>query len=103
MTPLYSLVSGEKTWRHENKQTYGDKPGIVIPVPVGNALTSCIQKQNHLNLGIGKHLGKFMCRDEMPVALEILCQMLVSVDLSKLSFWRGSSSLHTYINLISIP
>lgn len=45
MTPLYILVSGE-TQRHENKQAYGDKFGIVIPIPVKNA----IQKQNRLNL-----------------------------------------------------
>lgn len=50
VTPQCSLVSGEKTQRHENKQSYGDTPGILIPIPVGNALTSCIQKQNHLNL-----------------------------------------------------
>lgn len=48
-TPLYSLVSREQTWRYENKYAYGDKLGIVIPFPVGNALTSHIQKQNHLN------------------------------------------------------
>lgn len=50
VTPLYTLVSGEQTQRHKNKQAYRDELVIVIPIPVGSTLTSRIQKQNHLNL-----------------------------------------------------
>ncbi|NWS00642.1 TENS3 protein, partial [Motacilla alba] len=91
VTPLYILVSGE-TQRYENKQACGDKLGIVIPIPVGNAFRSRIVSTCSV---IGKHLGKFKCRDEMPVALEILYQMLVSGDLSKLE----SQSYTEAINL----